>query len=152
MTCSYFCVDFATCEGVESCWNVQFFLGCNLSAYGNKCVANMSCLWNSVLILTTLSMNFRGNFQLFDIAPKIITELLFWKRLTVRRFSDVFSKVVEHTISFLALKDCSVQNIFSSESIILSMFFLLCHLINFSCLCIIFILCDLVKPWTFLLR
>ena len=101
------------------------------------------------MILTPLSMNIRGNFQLFDSVPQIIIELLFWKHLTVRKFSAISSKVVEYTTSFLTLKDCSVQNSLSSENIILSTLFLPWRLINFLHHCNLFILC--VKPWTFLL-
>ena len=101
------------CEGAESCWKVQGAPSKCFWAHGNSSPFKMSEMYRWLFNFTPEGTKTRGDLPVAVTAAQTITEVGFWRRLTLLRFTDAF---LPQTRSFLWLTHCSMSNFFSSEN------------------------------------
>ena len=101
------------CEGVESCRKVQGALSKCSRAHGNSSPSKMSEIYRWVFNFTPEGTKTRGDLPVAVTAAQTITEVGFWRRLTLLPSTDAF---IPQTLSFWWLMHCSTSNFFSSEN------------------------------------
>ena len=101
------------CEGAESCWKVQGAPSKCSRAHGNSSPSKMSEMYRWLFNFTPEGTKTRGDLRVAVTAAQTITEVGFWRRLTLLLSTDAF---LLQTRSFWRLTHCSTSNFFSSEN------------------------------------
>ena len=97
------------CEGAESCAPSK----CS-RAHGSSSPSKMSEMFRWLFNFTPEGTKTRGDLPVAVTAAQTITEVGFWRRLTLLPYTDGF---LHQTRSFWWLTHCSTLNFFSSENI-----------------------------------
>ena len=105
------------CECAESCWKVQGAPSKCSRAHDNSSPSKMSEMYRWLLNFTPEGTKTRGDLSVAVTAAQTITEVGFWRRLTLLPSTDAF---LSQTRSFWWLTYCSTSNFFSSEKTKLS--------------------------------
>ena len=101
------------CKGAESCWKVQGVHSTFSRAHGNSSLSKMSEMYRCLFNFTPEGMKTRRDLPVAVTAAQTITEVGFWRRLTLLPSTNVF---LPQTRSFWWLTHYSTSNFFSSEN------------------------------------
>ena len=109
----YLYVILEPCEGTESCWKVQGASSKCSRAHGNSSLSKMSEMYRWLFNFTPEGTKRREDLPVAVTAAQTLTEVGFWRRLTLLPSTDSF---LPQPRSFWWLTHRSTANFFTSEN------------------------------------